>query len=503
MRFFFPILCALVFLFPQKADAAANCSSPQTAIDSLFVGLAESSPSGSDFCFDLSDSGDSERLANQLLQVLDARGLFIQVKEFPTEASPTNEKDEAVTHFAVHKDLEVIYVEKQGTEWRYSRESMGAIGDLYSKTFSGISLWFQNLLPQFFSEPLLLNIRPWQLLWFCVLIFGGLFLGFLMHSIVGNRIRKAIAARGQTMDATLYNRVRIPTILLSTGLLMLWGISDLQLTIKPSLFLYFIAKVMISLSVVLLSMRLIDVFGRLLEEKAAETEGRMDDQLVPVAIRIAKIFTAFVGLIFVLQNLGVNVSALIASLGVGGIAIALAAKDTVANVFGSITIFTDRPFQVGDAVNIDGVVGSVEEVGLRSTRIRTATNSVLSIPNAAVANAKIDNIGAREFRRVRATLGITYGTPTTKITKFVEGIRSILEGTEDVKKDNYEVHFLEFGPSSLDIMTSYYLTVPGWHEEMLVRSEINLQIIHLAEKLGIDFAFPSQSLYVESLPAKS
>ena len=229
----------------------------------------------------------------------------------------------------------------------------------------------------------------------------------------------------------------------------------------------------------------------------------MDDQLVPVAIRVAKIFTAFVGLIFVLQNLGVNVSALIASLGVGGIAIALAAKDTVANVFGSITIFTDRPFQVGDAVNIDGVVGSVEEVGLRSTRIRTATNSVLSIPNAAVANAKSDNIGAREFRRVRATLGITYGTPTTKITKFVEGIREILEGTEDVKKDNYEVHFIEFGPSSLDIMTSYYLTVPGWHEEMVVRSEINLQIIHLAEKLGIDFAFPSQSLYVESLPAKS
>ena len=128
---------------------------------------------------------------------------------------------------------------------------------------------------------------------------------------------------------------------------------------------------------------------------------------------------------------------------------------------------------------------------------------MLSIPNAAVANAKIDNIGAREFRRVRATLGITYGTPTTKITEFVEGIRGILEGTEDVKKDNYEVHFLEFGPSSLDIMTSYYLTVPGWHEEMLVRSEINLQIIHLAEKLGIDFAFPSQSLYVESLPAKT
>ena len=123
--------------------------------------------------------------------------------------------------------------------------------------------------------------------------------------------------------------------------------------------------------------------------KSRTDQGRMDDQLIPVAIRVAKLFAALIGLIFVLQNIGVNVSALIASLGVGGIAVALAAKDTLANVFGSITIFTDRPFQVGDAVNIDGVVGAVEEVGLRSTRIRTASNSVLSIPNAAVANAKL------------------------------------------------------------------------------------------------------------------
>jgi len=305
------------------------------------------------------------------------------------------------------------------------------------------------------------------------------------------------------MDDVLYARVRNPVILLTVGLVLLWGISDLQLTIKPSLFLYYIAKGLISLSVVLISMRLIDVFGRILEEKAAETEGRMDDQLVPVAIRVAKLFAAHIGLIFVLQNIGVNVSALIASLGVGGIAVALAAKDTLANVFGSITIFTDRPFQVGDAVNIDGVVGAVEEVGLRSTRIRTASNSVLSIPNAAVANAKIDNLGAREFRRVKVNLGLTYGTSTENITAFVEGVRNILSNTEEVNQGNAEVHFLEFGASSLDVMTSYYLRVDGWHDEMVVRSKINMEIIRLAETLGVDFAFPSQSLYVESLPSKT
>jgi MscS family membrane protein len=119
-----------------------------------------------------------------------------------------------------------------------------------------------------------------------------------------------------------------------------------------------------------------------------------------------------------------------------------------------------------------------------------------------VANAKIDNLGAREFRRVKATLGLTYGTSTEKISAFVEGLRSILESTEAVKKDNYEVHFVEFGPSSLDIFTSYYLVVGGWHDEMVARSEINMRIIQLSEKLGVDFAFPSQSIYVESLPQR-
>jgi MscS family membrane protein len=503
MRIFTILLS--VFLLSTTAEAAADCSTPRAAVNSLFIGLDAESPVDGDFCFELSEENqsDAERLAGQLLQVLDAKGLFIQINDFPEEANPFDEASEPIEHYELHKELPILYVKKSDLGWNYAQESVNAVSGLYSETFSSISLWFQNLLPQFFSEPLLLNLRPWQMLWLSVLVFSGLFLGFLMHSVIGARIRKAIQNRGHKMDAALYARVRIPTILLSTGLMLLWGVSDLQLTIKPSLFLYYCAKGMISLSVVMLSLRLIDVFGRILEEKAAETEGRMDDQLVPVAIRVAKLFAALVGLIFVLQNIGVNVSALIASLGVGGIAIALAAKDTLANVFGSITIFTDRPFQVGDVVSIDGVVGSVEDVGLRSTRIRTPSNSLLSIPNATVANSKIDNLGARDFRRTKVILGLTYGTSTKDINAFVEGVRAILEATEEVKKDNYEVHFVEFGPSSLDIITSFYLKVEGWHHEMVVRSKINMEIIRLSEKLGVDFAFPSQSIYVESVPKKA
>jgi MscS family membrane protein len=503
MRFLSLLFLALGLTSP--AHATADCTTPQAAVNSLFSGLGAASPQDADFCFDLAPDNktESERLAGQLLQVLDARGLFVQLKDFPEDANPVDEAQVAIEHYPLHVDLPIIFVEKTESGWHYAQSATNAVSGLYSETFSGLSLWFQNLLPQLFSEPLLLNVRPWQILWLAILLCSGLFFGFVSHSVVGARIRLAIQNRGHKMDAKLYARVRLPIILLSTGSMLLWGVSDLQLTIKPSLFLHYTAKGMVSLAVVMLTMRLIDVFGRILEEKADQTEGRMDDQLVPVAIRIAKLFAGLVGLIFVMQNIGVDVSALIASLGVGGIAIALAAKDTLANVFGSVTIFTDRPFQVGDTVSIDGVIGTVEEVGLRSTRIRTPSNSLLSIPNATVANAKIDNLGAREYRRTKVTLGLTYGTSTEKISAFVDGVRSILESTETVKKDNYEVHFVEFGPSSLDIITSYYLAVTGWHDEMVVRSEINMQIIRLAEKLGVDFAFPSQSIYVESMPQRS
>jgi MscS family membrane protein len=307
---------------------------------------------------------------------------------------------------------------------------------------------------------------------------------------------------GKEVDSALYKKLRRPTVWILLGIVLSWGIPDLQFKVEVSFVLFFIAKLLISLAAVLLAMRVIDVVAGIMEEKASATEGRMDDQLVPILVKMMRMFVGVLGLIFVLQNLGVNVSALVAGLGVGGIAIALAAKDTLANVFGSITIFTDQPFHVGDLVDIDGVIGSVEEVGLRSTRVRTPSGSVMTIPNARVANSKIDNIGAREYRRSRGVLGLSYSTAPADLTAFVEGFREILAASKDVVTEKTEVHFTDFGASSLDVMFSFYLDVPGWHDELVVRSEINMAIMDLAAKLSVSFAFPSQSLYIESMPKR-
>ena len=145
-------------------------------------------------------------------------------------------------------------------------------------------------------------------------------------------------------------------------------------------------------------------------------------------------------------------------MGLGGLAFALAAKDTVANLFGSATIFASRPFQIGDWVYIDGTEGTVESVGFRSTRVRTFYNSLISVPNAKVVDSVVDNYGARQYRRVKAMLGLTYDTPPDKLEAFVVGVRELIANHPKTRKDLFEVHFYEFGPSSLNVLVYFFLS---------------------------------------------
>ncbi|MCA9571140.1 MAG: mechanosensitive ion channel family protein, partial [Myxococcales bacterium] len=231
------------------------------------------------------------------------------------------------------------------------------------------------------------------------------------------------------------------------------------------------------------------------------TESRLDDQLVPLVRKLLKGAVLVLGLVFVLQNAGVDVGSLIAGLGIGGLAFALAAKDTLANLFGSLTIFVDRPFQIGDWVIIGSVEGVVEEVGFRSTRVRTFYNSVVTIPNSQITNANVDNMGLRPRRRVKMMIGLTYDTPPDLLQAYVEGVRAILAAHPFVQR-TYEVHVYQFSSSSIDILVYYHLVVPGWTEELDSRSQNILEFMRLADELGVSFAFPSTSVYVESTPDK-
>jgi small-conductance mechanosensitive channel len=216
----------------------------------------------------------------------------------------------------------------------------------------------------------------------------------------------------------------------------------------------------------------------------------------------AVLFVTVVGILFVLQNLDVNVSSLIAGLGLGGLAIALAAQDTVRNLLGGVTIFADKPFEVGDWVVVDGIEGTVETVGFRSTKVRTFYNSLVSVPNGNLMDAGIDNMGQRRWRRYKTTLGIGYHTKPDQMQAFVEGLRAIIRANPGMRQDYYMVEFHGFGSISLDVLVYCFIDAPDWNEELRTRHVFNLDIMRLAERLHVDFAFPTQTVHVAEMPGQ-
>jgi len=185
------------------------------------------------------------------------------------------------------------------------------------------------------------------------------------------------------------------------------------------------------------------------------------------------------------------------------LAFALAAQDTVKNFFGSIMIFIDKPFQIGDWITAGDIDGTVEEVGLRSTRIRTFRNSVVYVPNGNLANATVDNHGLRIFRRFYSQIAINYDTPPDLIELFVEGLKKIVQDHPHTRKDYYEIHLNDMADSSLNIMFYIFFNVPSWSEELKCRHEIILSIIRLTDHIGINFAFPTHTIHVENFPGES
>ncbi|MBV8961822.1 MAG: mechanosensitive ion channel family protein, partial [Hyphomicrobiales bacterium] len=224
----------------------------------------------------------------------------------------------------------------------------------------------------------------------------------------------------------------------------------------------------------------------------------LDSQLVRLGMRFVGIGIAAGFLIQGSYELGFPTYSVIAGLGVGGLAVALAARDSLANLLGSMLIMMEKPFRVGHNVKVSGGEGTVEDVGFRSTRIRTSDNSLVSIPNNSIVNATIENLSLRSMRRQRFLVQVTYDTPRGKIEELVAAITRLLAEDPMANKDNIYVRFNDFGESSLNILVVFYLETTGYSEELEKREKILLSIMKIAEQLNIEFAFPTRTLVIEA-----
>ena len=242
----------------------------------------------------------------------------------------------------------------------------------------------------------------------------------------------------------------------------------------------------------------VEYLGARLKFRAEQTESKVDDQLIPFAIEIVKVLVVIFAIVFILANVfDQNVTALAAGLGVGGVAVALASKESLENLLGSFTIFLDKPFQVGDIITLGSTTGLVEKVGFRSTRLRTFDKSIVTVPNKNLVNAELDNLGLRPVRRVKTNIGLIYSTPIEQIKNIVNDIQELIDDHKQTTQDG-KVRFLNFGDSSLDVMVLYFVNSPDWNILVDTQQEINFKIIEIVKKHQSDFAYPTTSVFLEN-----
>ncbi len=259
-------------------------------------------------------------------------------------------------------------------------------------------------------------------------------------------------------------------------------------------YLFILNQVILSFYLIRIAYLGVEAFGCFLGDFVQTTPGTLDDQLAPLIAKSLKVLVVLLGILMTLQNFGVNVMGILAGLGIGGLALALAAKDTASNLFGSITIILDRPFQIGDWIKVGEFEGTVEELGFRSTRIRTFYKSLVTIPNAVLANEKIDNLGLRPCRRLRHTIAFTKATDPGKLQQFSEQLRYFLIQIPFTQKENVSVQLTKIAETSLEITMTTFIDLQDSKEEARIQEEILFEILKLVSTLQIEMTSSSMTL---------
>ena len=263
----------------------------------------------------------------------------------------------------------------------------------------------------------------------------------------------------------------------------------------------------LAVSLLLFVWNLIDILEHLIssslnKREDLQSKDPITKNILPYSKKIIKTLIFIIAILIFLQNVGFNVSSLLASLGIGGVALALAAKETLSNFFGGLSVILDKPFAVGDWIVCKDIEGTVEDIGFRSTKVKTFYDSLITVPNALLSDSVIDNLGKRKARRTRVSLDITYDTPPEKIEAFVEGLKQVIESNSHTRKDYYQCYFSAYGPHSLQILLNFFLKVPDWDTELLQKQNIFLEILRLAKELEVEFAFPTQTLDLLNIPGQ-
>lgn len=339
------------------------------------------------------------------------------------------------------------------------------------------------------------SIESWLI---SIAIIAGTIILTKLVSLFNKKVIRSLTRKTRNkLDDILYDSIESPVIF-GIGLIGIW--IAIHRLVYPDNFVHAIDnayKILIVLNITWFFTRLSDSLIEYYwtnKNERSKTAVIHNTRMVPVIKRTLLVIIWIIGFVMALSNVGVNISALIGTLGIGGIAFALAAQDTIKNIFGAFTLLTDRPFNIGDVINIDNYEGTIIDVGIRSTKMRNYDNRLITFPNYKMADASITNISAEPMRRVTMKIGLTYDTSTEKMNEALSILRSIPSKVKFVNPKNIIANFSDFTDSALVITFIYNIEKDG--DIGATTSNVNLEILSSFNKAGMSFAFPSQTLYI-------
>lgn len=357
----------------------------------------------------------------------------------------------------------------------------------------------------FITQDILWGVHVWQLFAAMLLIFTGFLMKKVITSLFGGLLKDRASKTQARWDDDLVSKVAGPLALVVQIVLWYAAVAIVALPEEPvdvRTIVFQGLDVAVAIAIVWLLFRLIDVAALVMSRFSEDTESRLDDQLVPLLRKTLKIFVAFVIGVMIIQNLGYSVTSVIASLGIGGLALALAAKDAVANFFGSLVVFTDQPFHVGDWISIDDLEGVVEEVGFRTTLVRKFDKSLATVPNQIFTTSTIVNHSMREMRRIKLNIGLSYEASADEIVAFKERVSKIISGMPIIDP-SFHVYFNSFSDSSLDLLIMCFARTTDYVAFMTAKEELMLHVMRLVDELDLEMAFPTSTVYFRDEDWKS
>jgi len=346
----------------------------------------------------------------------------------------------------------------------------------------------------------IIGISLWQFIAAFLVILAGLIIKRILISIIEKKITEFVEKTEAEWDDLLFEAITKPV----NAFIMIGAVHVavfllvFNLENFPTAFIGKSYTVLLGIILIWGVYRLVDVVAHYLDELVANKDEGLKGQFVPLIKKALRILVVIVGALTVLATIGINITGLAALLSVGALAISMGSKDSVANLVGTVNILTDRPYKVGDWITVGSSIdGDVEEIGFRSTKIRMFDKTLMTVPNGTLATETIKNWSRMPKRRIKMTIGLTYDASPKQMREALKRIETILKEDEGVDQDYMLVQFTDFGPSSLDVFLYYFSKSTVWREYLETRERVNLKIMECLEEMGLEFAFPTQTMHLK------